>query len=383
VRSLADLLAAPGGPEFLRARGVFTEPAAFMERLAPPRSDGIRRRLRFRESSACVYVAHQLQCDYRRSVVAKFRALRDLARDGHVAPVVAWVDTDRSGASKSSTTMTWPGDGQADSLRLGSRRYRSLETRFVPVDRRRLEAAVSRLGAWTAAASGSEGARERAERRIRDLADALLRDDVRTLAQANLAISSWLLRGLDPEPRPVLASDLANDGLLTSAVNDAVAAIDDFVAVFNAAVEELRAADVDPQVGPLDHRYLPLRYSCPRDGARLRMTRERRGVDHFALAICRCGAEHRFHLGSRKLSISALAASQRWSVDVTLLAYLNDLFSGAVAGRSSALYGLVLNAALEKALGRTPIPMLVPTELKATSVARDPNGLLHERLTAT
>jgi hypothetical protein len=234
-----------------------------------------------------------------------------------------------------------------------------------------------------ATASGSEGSGERGDRRIRDLADALLRDDVHTLAQTNLAISSWLLRGLDPEPRPVLASDLANDGLLTSAVNDAVAAIDDFVAVFNAAVDELRATDVDPQVRTLDPGYLPLRYSCPRDGARCHLTRERHGADQFAVATCRCGAEHRFHLGSRTLSIDALTASQRWSVDVTFTAYLNDLFSGAVAGRSSALYGLVLNATLEKVLGRTPIPMHVPAELQATSVDREPDSLLYERLTAT
>jgi hypothetical protein len=383
VRSLADLLATLGGREFLQARGVFTEPAEFLERLHPPRSDGIRRRLRLGQGSACVYVAHQLQCDYPRSVVAKFRALRDLARGGHVAPVVTWLDTDRAGASKSSTTLTWPGNRQAESLRLVPRRYGELETRFAPVDRERLEAAVSRLGAWTVAASGSEGSGERADRRIRDLADALLRNDVHTLAQTNLAISSWLLRGLDPEPRPVLVSDLANDGLLTSAVNDAVTVIDDFVAVFNAAVDELRAADVDPQVRRLAPGYLPLRYSCPWDGARCPMTRRRHGADQFAVATCRCGAEHRFHLGSRRLSIDALVASQRWSVDVTLPAYLNDLFSGVVAGRSSALYGLVLNATLEKVLGRTPIPMLVPAELQATNVDREPDGLLYERLTST
>jgi hypothetical protein len=382
VRSLADLLATPGGREFLQARGVFTEPAAFLERLHPPSSDAIRRRLRLGQGSACVYVAHQLQCDYPRSVVAKFRALRDLARGGHVAPVVTWLDTDRAGASKSSTTLTWPGNGQAESLRLVPRRYRELETRFVPVDRKRLEAAVSRLGAWTAAGTGRSGSGEQGDRRVRDVANALLRDDVHTLAQTNLAISSWLLRGLEPEPHPVLVSNLTNDGLLTGAVNDAVAVIDDFVAVFNAAVHELHAADVDPQVGALDPAYLPLRYSCPRDGARRRMTRERRGADHFAVAICSCGAEHRFYLGTRTLSIDALTASQRWSVDVTLPVYLNDLFSGAVAGRSSALYGLVLNATLEQVLARSPIPILVPAQLQATVFGPESAGLLYERLTA-
>jgi hypothetical protein len=382
VRSLADLLCGPADREFLQARGVFTEPTAFVERLRPPRSDGVRRQLGIPEDSDCAYVGQQLQCDYRRSVVAKFRALRDLGRCCRIAPAAAFLDTDRAGASKSSTTLIWPGNRQAASLRLVPRRYRDLETRFVPVERWRLEAAVARLGAWTAAAIGRTGAGERGRRLLGELAETLLSDDIRTLAQANLAISRWLLRGLEPEPSPVLVSDLANTGLLTGVVNDTVAAIDDFIAVFNAAVHELRAWDIDPQVRLLSAEYLPLRYSCPRDGRRLRMTRKRRGADHFAVATCGCGAEHRFHLGSRELSIDALTASQRWSVDVTLPVCLNELFSGAVVGRSSALYGLVLNATLKQVLGRTPIPLLVPAELRTTGVGPERGGLLYERLTA-
>jgi hypothetical protein len=37
--------------------------------------------------------------------------------------------------------------------------------------------------------------------------------------------------------------------------------------------------------------------------------------------------------------------------------------SGYVAGKSSALYGLVLNRVLEKALGKRPIPIYVPSNL--------------------
>jgi hypothetical protein len=42
---------------------------------------------------------------------------------------------------------------------------------------------------------------------------------------------------------------------------------------------------------------------------------------------------------------------------------LNDLSSGVVAGKSSALYGIVLNEVLRTVLGKRPVPMLVPKAL--------------------
>ena len=42
---------------------------------------------------------------------------------------------------------------------------------------------------------------------------------------------------------------------------------------------------------------------------------------------------------------------------------LNRLFSGVVAGRSSALYLLVQGAAMQEALGMQPLPVLVPESL--------------------
>jgi hypothetical protein len=266
MRSLADLLASPGGRDFLRGRGVLTDPAEFLARLRPTASDGARPWLDSSSDAPPVYAGQQLQCDYPRPVAAKFEALRDLARSGDVTPVAVWLDTDRAGASKASTTLTWPGDGEQSSQRLVPQRFDDLEVRFVPTERKRLDAAAARLGAWTEAAAGDAGLSERSRARLRELVAELLRDDVHTLAQTNLAISTWLLRELGFEPCPVRVSDLAECGVLAVAVDDVVARIDDFVAAFNAAVEELRARDVDPQVPPLDPRYLPLRYSCPRDG---------------------------------------------------------------------------------------------------------------------
>lgn len=48
---------------------------------------------------------------------------------------------------------------------------------------------------------------------------------------------------------------------------------------------------------------------------------------------------------------------------MTLPVYLNAYVSGVVAGRSTALYGLVLDEVLRKVLGSRPIPMMVPPQL--------------------
>lgn len=110
------------------------------------------------------------------------------------------------------------------------------------------------------------------------------------------------------------------------------------------------------------------------------MTHERTGSDHFAVTTCSCGAEYRFHLGSRSLSIADVAGTERWSTDVMLPAWLNDLASGVVAGRSSALYGIAVNRVLEKVLGRAAIPMLVPGDLSGLPPAAASDSLMQDYL---
>jgi hypothetical protein len=61
---------------------------------------------------------------------------------------------------------------------------------------------------------------------------------------------------------------------------------------------------------------------------------------------------------------------------------LNDFVSGAVAGKSSALYGLVLNAVLEKALGKQPVPMVVPASLAKQRDLGTVDSLLYNYLNA-
>jgi hypothetical protein len=375
VRSLTDLIRSPEGRSFLEERGVLLTREAFLSRLSPPATDALAEMLEV--GPALVYSAHQLQCDYPPSVTAKLRALRDVAREDRVAPVAVWLDMDRIGSNKLSSSIVWPRGGR--SVRLVPQRAKEMEPRFAPVERDRLEEAVSRLGAWARSAVG-----DAAGERHRRLTEAML-SDATTLAHVNLRVTALLLReqvGLDASS--ILVSELAARGLLGPAIDAALADLPGLVAVFNAAVDSLLAADVDPQVRHLDDGYLPLRYSCPNDGSRCALRHERRGADHIAVATCRsCGTGYRFHLGTSTLSADEVIATGRWSPDVTLPALLNDLASGVIGGRSSGLYGVILNEVVAKVLGGIPIPILVPEDLASLLAEEAPGSLVHDYLTGT
>ena len=130
-------------------------------------------------------------------------------------------------------------------------------------------------------------------------------------------------------------------------------------------------------VKPLAPDYLPLHVSCRDCRRRLRMRRETQGVDQFAAARCRCGEAYRFHLGSGRLSIDAIADATDWSPDVSLTLFLNDLVSGYVAGASSgAYYGLVMAEVLQQVFGKRRVPILLPP-LDGSGAS---SGLLHHYL---
>ena len=372
MRSLPELLGSQDGRVLLETRGVYTSEAEFVGRLKPPARGGLATGLSLDPGGVTVYTAHQVKADYPPSVISKVRAARDLQSD-HPAVAVAllWLDMDRAGSERSSAALQVRGRGGSVQVRLAPRRHDDKEVRFVPVEGPHLEEAVRKLGAWARQHGGHTV--ERHER----LATALLDQGPQTLADANLALTSFLVREqLGLEAPSVLVSDLG--GLLTDTITDVIGQIDDVVTVFNSAVDSLVAADVDPRVRHLRPDYLPLNYSCDRDGRRCSLTRDQRGPDRFAVTTCACGAVYRYHLGS----IDELAATGRWSPDVTLPMYLNDLASGVVAGQSSALYGLVLNEVLEKVLARRAIPMLVPEDLTAVLAAgNETGGLLQDYLT--
>lgn len=365
MRGLAELLTTTGGRGLLESRGAFTDVEAFTEAVVRPSRTGLMELLGVPGDAAPVYVAHQTQADYKRSVVAKFRAARDLPLE-RMAPVVLWFDMDRTGSDRATTTVTWPLPGQGASVRLAPQRLRDLEPRFLQMEPSKPSEVIEQIGRWIDATARDEAERTESRRRLGSLEAALLDGPVRTLAQVNRIIAESLLRGyLAFDPPSAFVSELVEKGLLGDPVERALGSIEGFVSVANEAIEALLAAGVDPQLHPFQDDYLPLHYSCPLDGARRRLRHERHGADHFAATSCSCGAEYRFRLGASTPSLGELGQTGRWSPDVSLPVYLNDVAGGVVAGRSSALYGLVLNEVVARVLGSRPVPMLIPAELAA------------------
>jgi hypothetical protein len=359
MRSLGELMASEDGLTLLETRGIVTSEESFVGSLLHPSDGRLAQHVGVAASQPLVYAAHQLMADYPESVSAKLRTTRQIAERPDVSAVLLWLDMDRAGADRMAGGSVVRGPGGLLQMRFAARRHDDKEVRFVPVDRAYLNDTVRKMEAW-ARQNGAAGGR------LVQIAGRLREVSPGTLGEANMALTSFLLRNhLEMRAPSVPISDLAGRGFLTGTIDEVVNAVEDVVTVFNAAIDSLLAADVDPQVHHLQADYLPLRYSCDRDDRRCTLARERSGVDTFAVARCACGALYRFHLGSDSLSIGELAATGRWSTDVTLPVYLNDLASGIVAGRSSAIYGMVLNQVLEKVLGRRPIPMLLPTELSA------------------
>jgi hypothetical protein len=358
MRGLGELLADRDGRALLERRGVLTSEEDFVDGLGPPAQAGLLDRLGRSGDRPLVYTAHQAKADYGPSVITKLRSAGRIDRRSGVEAALLWLDMDRAGADRSTTAIHLRGRGGALQVRLASRRHDDKEVRFVPVDRVHLEETLAKMGAWARQHGAAVAERHQG------LAEAFFEADPGTLAEANLALTSFLLRShLDVAAPSLPVSDLAARGLLADTFDEVVDRIDDVITVFNAAVDSLLASDVDPQVHHLGPDYLPLHYSCDRCGRRCSLARERRGADTFAAATCSCGASYRFHLGSGSLSMAELERTGRWSPDVTLPLSLNDLASGVVAGRSSALYGMVLNEVLIKVLARRPIPMLVPADL--------------------
>lgn len=361
MRTLADLLASVDGRQFLEDRGVLVETDGFLDAMAPPRRDELRSALGLPPGSRLPYVGQQLQCDYPRSVTDKFRLLRSLRDAEDVIPVTVPLDMDRAGSSKWNTTLTWPDGDTTRTARLIPHRLAQLEVRVAPVEQQRLAEVRDTVDGWLSDWSGEGPRDERIADRHAGFVAALTEGPPGTLAEVNRALTSWLLRdALAFQPPSMLVSELVAQGLLTEQIGQVVTHIDEVITVFNQAIADLIDADVDPKVRPLPPDYLPLRYTCPQDGRRGRLVRERHGTDTVAAMTCEgCGTAYRFHLGSR-LSIDELAATAHWSTDVTLPMHLTPLVSGVVAGQSTALYGLVLNRVIEQVLGGAPVPALVP-----------------------
>ena len=378
MRTLGDLLADPRELAFLEERGMFTDPEAFATRLAPPADPRLADRLAVPSGQPLVYVGQQPASDYGAATLAKFAAAREEALAG-VTTAIIWHDADRAGSERLGMRIVLPLGRRRRGIRLAERRFEDREGRWVPVDRAELLDAVAQVREWTGNALPGD---PEAVHRVDRLAEAVLARDVDTIARACAALATVLLREQLGLCAPaVFVSDLVGAGMLDAALDVYLARLDEVVRVFNAARDELLARDIDPHVRALGADHLPLHLSCRADRARLRLSHERRGRDHFAVATCRCGRSYRFHLGSGEPSLGELAGTADWSPGITLPILHDVLLSGWIAGRSSALYGLVLNAVVERVLERRPVPAYLPAGLAGD--AGHPESLLVAYLTGS
>jgi hypothetical protein len=362
---LAELTASERGIGLLRNEGVFLEPRSFLEAIhipsrhalqglaAPPsaRDDGRGRPI--------VYTGQQLCVDYGASVFAKLAVLSELERDHDLRGCALWVDVDRAGSDKRMTVISWPRRGRRAGVSLVPAGNKHREPRFIAIEEAELLKALDRLRTYL----GEAGAGQRGLDRYARLREALVERPPPTLADLSAEITDRVLADYGVRLAPVRLSRLLEESDLTEQVEGCLNALPRVIEVFNRAVSDLRELGVDPLLRPLGDDYLPLRIACAADATRLPL-RRRDGVGGaYAVATCRCGARYRFLLGRGHLSLGRIARTHRWSPDVLLPAFLNDLASGVVAGKSSAIYGMVLNRVLRDALHKDPIPILVPSSL--------------------
>ena len=384
AKGLDELLATKRGRDFLLANGIHAEPAAFRAALAPPTDQGL--------AGVCgagdgllVHMHQQIYPDHRPSVLGKVRLLDVLGRthdsgQARIHAACLWIDTDRAASDKLACRFYWPFQGALRAMKITPPGSERLETRFAAVDPALTDAAYRRIASYIGHA---RDAAEQQMARLSSLRPHIIRTEPALLHEYGLDLTRALFRAhLGIEGTHLVLSELLAQGLLTSAIEDVLAVLPEFIAAYNARIADLARQGIATAVGPLPPDYLPLHFSDPDDGTRLRLRHEIAGGDHFASATGRTGRTHRFFLGTKRLRLDALTATARWSPDVILPMLANALFSGWVAGKSSALYALVFNKVLAQVLGKTPIPVLVPepaVPFSADSVRA--SSLLHAHVT--
>jgi hypothetical protein len=361
MKTLMDLLDSAEGLCFLESEGVSVTQQEFKDQLKTPIRPDLAD-LFGTEKAKLVCSGQQVYVDYRQSVLSKIETLREFKQDKDLFPFFLWVDTDRSGSDNLATKFAWPQASKKGPITILPRRTRDIESRFVTLNSSVLRSAVDKLE--TRLRQSGESVKGGKQRYLK-LRAIFTGENPGTLSEFNLKLTEFLLTNVYGfSPPSVRLSDLLDRGMILDEVDLFVNRISDVVHVFNEAIQSLVRKGIDPQVKPLPEHYLPLFFSCEVDNKRLRFHHAIDGNDHFAVAACRCGQDYRFHLGNGTLSVAEIARTGRWSPDVCFPIFLNRLVSGFVAGKSSAIYLLVMNKVLRKALDGTPVPILIPENLE-------------------
>jgi hypothetical protein len=222
LRSLTQLLNSSSGLHFLESKGVYASPQEFKQRLQPPAKADLSEKFGL-DSSPLVYDAQQLYVDYRWSVLSKLSLLHDLEHQQGVFTLFIWIDTDRSGSEKAITKFILPVAGKLHTISVASKRTRNIETRFVDLDPRRLRMAIERLEAYLHHFPEKKRIVRPRYERLRAL---FTRDGAIGLSEFNRQITYFLLQshmGLDP--RPLILSEILNNGLLDEAIDEFINAL--------------------------------------------------------------------------------------------------------------------------------------------------------------
>ena len=378
MQSLADLMGSSEGQQWLASKGVFTSAQQFRESLKTPARSDLAFTLGV-DGKKLICSGQQLYIDYHQSVISKILTLREFKDDPDLFPFFLWVDTDRSGSDNLITKFAWPVDSKKGPIRITPSGMKDIESRFVQLDPIQLRSAIDKLETHL---RQSTVTRKSAKAKYQELRMFFDRESAGTLSDFNYQVTYFRLnKHLGYSPNAVILSDAINQGLITEEVNLLINHLDEVIKVFNTSVQSMRELGIDPQVEIRDLDYLPLFYSCNVDNLRLRLKHVVESGDHFAVCTCKCGATYRFNLGQNTLSIAEIAETQRWSPDVLMPAFFNDYVSGYVAGKSSALYLLIINDVLQQVLGKTTVPILVPESLGRSNPSPDQvDSLLYDYL---
>jgi hypothetical protein len=361
VQTLADLLNSSDGLNFLESKGVFIDHKRFKDQLKTPAKADMTDYFGI-EDKKLVCSGQQVYVDYRQSVLSKIEILREMERDEDLFPFFLWLDTDRSGSDNLMTKFAWPAPGKKGAITILPPGTREVEARFARIDSSQLSSAIDRLETYLRQSNKKV---EGAKNKFLQLRAFFANGHAETLSAFNLQLTNFLLtQVLGFTPRFILLSEQLGRPYIRDAVDLFLNRVEDVVKVFNEARQSLAQEGVDPQVRSLEEDYLPLFYSCEADDTRLRLHHFIDGNDHFAVSTCRCGRDYKFYLGKNMLSIAEIAQTDRWSPDVCFPIFFNDLVSGFVAGKSSAIYLMILNEVLREVLDKKPVPILVPESLR-------------------
>ena len=361
MQTLADLLNSSDGVSFLESKGVFMDPRKFKDQLMPPFRPGLADHFGVQDKKL-VCSGQQIYVDYHQSVLSKIEILREMELDKDLFPFFLWVDTDRSGSDNLISKFAWPGPSKKGAITILPPGTDEVEARFARMDPSRLSTAMARLETHLRQSGQKVDGAKNKYLQMRAFFDNGHAD---TLSVFNLRLTDFLLtQVLGYCPQSIVLSDQLDKTYILDAVNLFLNHVGEIVEVFNDARQTLIQAGIDPQVRALEEDYLPLFFSCKADNRRIRLRHAVDGDEHFAIGECKCGQVYRFHLGKETLSIAEIAQTDRWSPDVCFPIFFNDLVSGYVAGKSSAIYLMILDEVLWKVLKKKPVPILVPESLR-------------------